>query len=109
MLFIFSHGSKFYPTEMGDTNENERVAFPGSVYIHLKVPKGKCVHFRGSISVIFFLVFQLNGSQLLKERICSSRSKFFPLRVGSFLDVIFTTGKHMESQKFFSFKKWGKT
>ena len=52
MLFIFSHGNKFYPTEMGNTNENERVAFPGRVYIHLKVPKGECVHL-GEATLLF--------------------------------------------------------
>ena len=34
--------------------------------------------FKGSNFAIFFVSF---GDQLLKDRICSSRSKFFPLRV----------------------------
>ena len=37
--------------------------------------------FRGSIFAIANFAYFLNRSQLLKERICSSWSKFFPLRV----------------------------
>ena len=37
--------------------------------------------FRGSSSAGFLFAFFFNRGQLLKERICSSRSKFFPLRV----------------------------
>ena len=37
--------------------------------------------FTGSNSVIFIFDSLFNGDQLLKEIICSSRSKFFPLRV----------------------------
>ena len=40
----------------------------------------------GSNSVIFIFPFLLNRGQLLKERICSSRSKFFPLRVDLILE-----------------------
>ena len=40
----------------------------------------KEANFRESNSVIF-IASLLYGSQLLKERICSSGSKFFPLRV----------------------------
>ena len=45
------------------------------------------------------LVSFLNRGQLLKGRICSSRSKFFPLRV----DLSFGSGKKL--QKLFSFVK----
>ena len=41
--------------------------------------------FRGSNSAIFILASIFNVGQLIKERICSTRSKFFPLRV----DLIF--------------------
>ena len=37
--------------------------------------------FRGSNSAIFIFASILNGSQLLKERICSTWSKFFLLKV----------------------------
>ena len=40
---------------------------------------------RVSNSFTFIFVFILKGDQLLRERICSSRSKFFPFRVDSFL------------------------
>ena len=50
--------------------------------------------FRGSSSIIFFFIFILKGNKLLKERVCSSRSRFFPLRVyfileGSFLSRLY--------------------
>ena len=50
--------------------------------------------FMGSKSAIFiFMVASLlNGSQILKERICSSRSKFFPLRVDSTVESYVVKG-----------------
>ena len=42
-------------------------------------------NFRGSNSSIFIFAFLLNGGQLLKVRTCSSESKFFPLKVDTFL------------------------
>ena len=42
---------------------------------------GDWIIFKRSNSVIFIFASLLHGCQLLKERICSSRSKFFPLRV----------------------------
>ena len=44
----------------------------------------------------------LNGSQLLKKRICSSRSKFFPLRVDSFSKRFGRPGKRTRAQKLSS-------
>ena len=40
--------------------------------------------FRGSNSVIFVFAFHFNGYQLLKERNCSSLSKFFPYELIQF-------------------------
>ena len=45
--------------------------------------------FRDNNSSIFFLASLLNRDQLLKERICSSRSKFFSLRVDPILEALF--------------------
>ena len=44
--------------------------------------------FRGSNSAIFNFASLLNCSQLLQERICSIRSKFFHIRIASFLEGI---------------------
>ena len=41
--------------------------------------------FRGSNYSIFIFTSLLDGGQLFKERICFSRSKFFPSRVDHFL------------------------
>ena len=51
--------------------------------------------FRGSNSVIFIFASLklLNRGVLLKKRICSCRSKFFPLRVDPFSEVLFRSGK----------------
>ena len=49
--------------------------------------------FRGSNSAIFIFASFLNGGQLLKERICSYRSKFFPLRVDTILEGVCCSGK----------------
>ena len=40
--------------------------------------------FRGSNSAIFIFASLLHKGKLLEKRICSSRSKFFPLRVDPF-------------------------
>ena len=49
-----------------------------------------------------FHAFHLNRVLLLKERICSSRSKFFPERVNTFwkslLEELSPLGKHIEIQ-----------
>ena len=47
---------------------------------------GYLYSFRGYNSASFLFAILLNGNQILKERICSSRSKFFPLRVDSLLE-----------------------
>ena len=39
------------------------------------------------------------GGKLLKKRICSSRSKFFPLRVDPILEWIIHPGKQSKSHK----------
>ena len=38
---------------------------------------------------LFHIAFLLSEGQLLKERICSSRSKFFPIRVDPFLSCLY--------------------
>ena len=55
----------------------------GIVLLRLKV-NGYTV--RGSNSVSFSFACLGNGGQLLKERICSLRSKFFPLLVDHLLE-----------------------
>ena len=49
--------------------------------------------FRGRNSAIFIFSSLINIGQLLKEIICSSRSKFFPLRVDPFLGGLCPPGK----------------
>ena len=44
--------------------------------------------FRGSHSVIFMVASHINWDQLLTERICSYRSKFFPVRVDPVLGIL---------------------
>ena len=55
--------------------------------------------FRGSNSAIFILTFFLNGGLLLKEKICSYRSKFFPLRVDPIFKRLYFPGKQTERYK----------
>ena len=50
---------------------------------------------RGSNSVFFIIASHINWGHLIKERICSHRSKFFHLRVDHFR----TSGKQTGSQK----------
>ena len=45
------------------------------------------------------LPFSINGGQLFKERICSSRSKFFPLRVDPILEELCCPWKQSGSHK----------
>ena len=49
---------------------------------------------RGSNSAIFNFVF-LNRGQLLKVRICSYGSKFFPVREDHFLEAFCGPGSHI--------------
>ena len=51
--------------------------------------------FRGNYSAIIIFASFVNGGQLLKERICSQRSKFFPLRVDQLLELC-SIGKQTE-------------
>ena len=48
---------------------------------------------RGSNSVILIVVSHINWDHLLKERICSSGSKFFPKRVDPILGGLRLPGK----------------
>ena len=52
--------------------------------------------FKGSKSAIFISASFLIRGQLFKERICSSRSKFFPLRVDPSLEVLRNSGSKQE-------------
>ena len=54
---------------------------------------------RGSNSAISCFVPLFNIGQLLKERICSYRSKFFPLRVDLLLERLHLQGKQTGSQE----------
>ena len=47
----------------------------------------------------------LNMGQLLKERICSYRSKFFPLQVDHFRKILLSRYTNRKSQKLFPFAK----
>ena len=46
---------------------------------------------RKSYCAIFMFTSLLNGDQLLKERICSQRNKFFPVRVDPFSKGLFSS------------------
>ena len=59
--------------------------------------------FRGSYYASFGLIYLLNVDQLLKERICSHRSKFFPLRVDPVLEELCNWGSRQEVAKPVSF------
>ena len=50
--------------------------------------------FRGTELSNFIIASLFHADQLLKERICSQRSKFFPLRVDPFLKRLRCQGKH---------------
>ena len=50
------------------------------------------VHFRGHNTTIFIFASLLNQDHHLMERICSCRSKFFPLRVDHFCKRFITGG-----------------
>ena len=60
---------------------------------------------RGSNSAIFIFASLLNGGQLIKERICSNRSKFFPLRVDPLLDRFILSGRKQEVIKVVPLRK----
>ena len=49
--------------------------------------------FKVSSSTIFIFASLFHGGQLIKERICSSGSKFFPLKVAPFLEGLCHPGK----------------
>ena len=59
---------------------------------------GKWEYFKKSKSAIFSVDSLFSGCQLLKKRICSSRSKFCPLIVDSILEG-FCPWKQTESNK----------
>ena len=56
-------------------------------------------HFRGSNSFFFISAFHLIRSLLLKKRICSPRSKLFPLRVESISEGFRYPGRETGSHK----------
>ena len=59
-----------------------------------------------SASAMFTFASFLKGVQLLNERICSSRSKFFLLRVDPIRESHIVQDTNREQQKLFSFEKW---
>ena len=61
--------------------------------------------FKGSNSCIFIFASHLIRGQLLKERICSSRSKFFPLRVDPFGRASSSREANRKSQKLIPLAK----
>ena len=61
--------------------------------------------FRESNSVIFIFASLLNRGLLLKIRICSCRSKFFPLRVDLFSEGFFRSGKQRGTHSCFPWIK----
>ena len=54
---------------------------------------------RGSNLAIFIFAFISNGGHLLKQIICSSGSKFFPLRVTPILEGLHLPRKHIGTHK----------
>ena len=55
--------------------------------------------FKGSNSVIFIVASHINGGHLIKVKICSHRSKFFPLRVDPILGRLCPPGKQTGSHE----------
>ena len=53
--------------------------------------------FRGSNSIIFIVVSHTHFCNLIKERICSHRSKFFPLREDPIFERLLPPDKQIES------------
>ena len=67
---------------------------------------GEWVYFPGELTPLFHFASLIYKGQLLKERICSSRSKFFPRRVTLFLDWLRFHGKQTGiPKKLFPFAK----
>ena len=60
---------------------------------------------RGSNYTIFIFASLLNKGQLLKERICSKGSKFFPLKVDLILHRLYHPGKETGCHKVVSLCK----
>ena len=69
-----------------------------SLYIENSV-KGNGFYFKGSKSSIFCLASLLSRGPLLKIRICSFRSKFFPLKVDPILEELCSSHKQTGSHK----------
>lgn len=63
------------------------------------------VHLQARQLLSFRLPPFLMGGQLLKERICSLRGKFFPLAVDPILKGCFHAGKQAKSPKLFPLEK----
>ena len=63
--------------------------------------------FRESSCLFFFLPL-LTGDQLIKEGICSLKSKFFPSRVDPILEVLFGGFIKLEVPKVVSLSKYGR-
>ena len=70
--------------------------------------KGEWVYFGGKQPFHILFVSLLNGIQLLKERICSCRSKCLPLRADSLLEEFPHSKKQTGSyyKSFLHMKKW---
>ena len=67
----------------------------------------KWIHIQGKQSCHLFFSFPLNWGQLMQERICSSRSNFFSLRVDPFGKVLSSYEANRKSQGLFPFAKNG--
>ena len=55
--------------------------------------------FWGGNLVVFIVASHINWAHLIKERICSNRSKFFPLRVGPIFRRLRPPGKQTGSHE----------
>ena len=65
--------------------------------------------FRKSNSVIFIVSSQINWAHLIKERICSHRIKFFPIRADPILGELRPPGKQRGShENCLPLKTWRK-
>ena len=70
--------------------------------------KGEWVHFQGKQLLFSFLASNLIRGQLLKKRICSSRSKFFPLTVDPILKGLHESKQEVTEVVPLCQKKWQK-
>ena len=83
-------------------NHHENTPLSGHLDRYLLLLNVNGHFFRVNNSAILLFTSHLTGGHFLKERICSSGSKFFPLRADPSLEEIFVHGSKQEVIKVVS-------